>query len=292
MKALVSSPFLVNLEKLSINSTAIGDHGVAELLTGTGLNSLQELHLQDNGIGAEGAAALAASPLATRLKSLDLSFNRLGDSGAEALARGPAWQQLQELKLRDNEISFGGASAILASPSLEMLQSIDISANPLRGQLDVHSLADDKITLMEESFAKFSSDGKRFADHFYGELFTRYPGVKPLFAHTTMSRQQQHLFSSLVMVIENLRRPDAVAESLNALGKRHVGYGVSPTHYYAVTSTLLDTIKEMLGDDWTDSVQEAWTDGLEAVSRTMMNAHRIDRSEVQSPISETNSGQQ
>jgi len=159
-----------------------------------------------------------------------------------------------------------------------MLQVVDLSANPLRGQLDVHSLADDKIALMEESFAKFSSDGKRFADHFYGELFSRYPGVKPLFAHTTMSRQQQHLFSSLVMVIENLRRPDAVAESLNALGRRHVGYGVSPTNYYAVTSTLLDTIREMLGNDWNDAVQEAWADGLEAVSRTMMNAHRMDRS--------------
>lgn len=285
MKPLVSSPFLVNLEKLHINSTAIGDKGIAELLTGTGLNSLQELQAQDNGIGPEGAAALAASPIAARLKCLDLSFNRLGDAGAEALARGPVWQQLQELRLRDNEISFGGATALLASPGLEMLQILDVSANPLRGQLDVHSLADDKIALMEDSFAKISSDGKRFAEHFYGELFSRYPGVKPLFANTTMGRQQQHLFSSLVMVIENLRRPDAVADSLAALGKRHVGYGVSPTHYYAVTSTLLDTIKAMLGNEWNEAIQEAWTDGLEAVSRTMMQAHRTDRSEKQHQVS-------
>jgi serine/threonine protein kinase/hemoglobin-like flavoprotein/Ran GTPase-activating protein (RanGAP) involved in mRNA processing and transport len=277
LTALVVSPHMAGVVRLSLNSNNLGDRGVVEMVGSTGLASLQELSLQDNGIGTQGAAALAASPLCSRLRRLDLSFNRLGDAGVEALAQGPAWRQLQELGVRGNDVGFGGASAVFASTGMDMLQSVDLSENPLLGQLDVHGLAPDKVALMESTFALISANGKRFAERFYAELFARYPGVKPLFARTSMSRQQQHLFSSLVMIIENLRRPDAVEASLTDLGRRHLGYGVHPTHYYAVSSTLLEVIREILEEEWNDTVRDAWSDGLEAVSRVMMSAHRLNR---------------
>jgi serine/threonine protein kinase/hemoglobin-like flavoprotein/Ran GTPase-activating protein (RanGAP) involved in mRNA processing and transport len=274
---LVVSPYMAGVVRLSLDSNNLGDRGVVEMVSSTGLTSLQDLSLQDNGIGVRGAAALAASPFCSRLRRLDLSFNRLGDAGVEALAQGPAWRQLQEVGLRSNDVGFGGAAAVFASAGMDMLQSVDLSENPLLGQLDIHSLARDKVALMESTFARISADGKGFAERFYAELFERYPGVKPLFARTSMSRQQQHLFSSLVMIIENLRRPDSVEASLAELGRRHVGYGVHPSHYYAVSSALLEAIRETLGEEWNEAVREAWADGLEAVSRVMMSAHRLDR---------------
>jgi len=121
-------------------------------------------------------------------------------------------------------------------------------------------------------------------------LFDGFPGVKPLFANTSMSRQKQHLFSALTLVIENLRRADSLQQNLTELGKRHIGYGVSPSHYHAVSSTLLDVIRETLGDEWNETVHEAWSDGLEAISRVMMNAHRQDRNGIASPSSGTSRG--
>jgi serine/threonine protein kinase/hemoglobin-like flavoprotein len=274
VKAIVSSPNMINIIKLSISSNQIGDSGLMELVSRTGLTNLQDLSIQDNRIGGEGAAILAASPLATRLKKLNISYNRLGDIGAEALAHGPGWQQLQDLVLKDNEIGFGGAAALFSASGMEMLQSLDLTGNPLRGNLDVHSLAEDKVAVLESTFGKISIDGKHFADRFYEELFQSFPGVKPLFANTTMSRQKQHLFSALALVIENIRKPDAVEKSLTELGKRHVGYGVTPSQYYAVSTTLLNVIRETLGEDWSDTAQDAWSDGLEAICRVMMNAHR------------------
>jgi Ran GTPase-activating protein (RanGAP) involved in mRNA processing and transport/hemoglobin-like flavoprotein len=275
--SLASSPHLSNLLRLSINSNDVGDEGLVIFGTRSVLTGLEELSLADNGISVEGAAALAASAAAARLRKLDLSYNRLADAGAEALAHGPVWQQLRELRVRTNGIGFSGAAALLASPLVEMLQILDLDDNPLRGELDIQSLAEGKISLMETTFAAVSADGSRFADRFYQALFEAFPGVKPLFAHTSMSRQKQHLFSALALVIENLRRPDAVLRNLTELGKRHIGYGVNPSHYYAVSSTLLDVIRETLGNNWNDSVQEAWSDGLEAISRVMMNAHREER---------------
>lgn len=283
MQALVTSPFLVNLTALSASSNAIGDSGMMELLRSSGLNAVQELSLQDNGIGAEGASALAASPLASRLRRLDLSFNRLGDSGIESLARGKDWRQLQVLKVRDNGIGLAGAAALAASNSMEMLQVVDLADNPLLGEVDFYSLSKGKIELLESSFAAISGQAKPFAERFYALLFHQFPGVKPLFARASMSRQQQHLYSALAMVVENLRRPDAVAVGLTELAKRHVGYGVHPSHYYAVTGCILSVLQEFLADRWDDQLHEAWSEGLESISRVMISVHLEARRDASEP---------
>lgn len=275
----LSSPYLAGLEELSLSGNGIGDEGAAAVAEASGLVRLERLSLQDNGIGPEGAAALTQGPLASRLFSLDLSYNRLGDRGAEALAEGNGWHQLVELKIRTNDIGFAGASALRNGSRMDVLQVLDLADNPLTGELDLHSLGSNRVTLIESDFSKISGRGTEFAEKFYGRLFEHYPRVKPLFSHVSMSRQQQHLFSALVMTIENLRSPDTLSESLKALGRRHAGYGVAPAHYEAVAQTLLEVIEEMMGEEWSAVHHEAWKDALEAVSRTMLAAHR----EVRAP---------
>jgi serine/threonine protein kinase/hemoglobin-like flavoprotein/Ran GTPase-activating protein (RanGAP) involved in mRNA processing and transport len=287
LMALFSSPYLANLEGLWLNSNELGDAGVIELAGTTGLARLAVLSLQDNGLGPKGAAALATSPLSSHITSLDLSYNRLEDSGAEALASGTSWHQLQELHLRSNGIGFGGAAALMTGRNLGMLQVIGLNDNPILGEVDVYNLAEDKLTLVETSFAQISGMGKQVAERFYETLFTRFPGVKPLFAHVSMSRQQQHLFTALVMIIENLRSPDALNSSLVALGKRHVGYGVRPAHYSAFSTTLLEVLGELLGEAWTEDVADAWTEALEAITRVTLVAHRDSKTAAAAEVGTT-----
>ena len=272
---LASSPHVTALASLSLASNAVGDEGVEEVVVRSGLAGLESLSLADNGIGPDGAAALAASSLASRLRFLDLGFNRLGDAGAEAIAHGPEWPQLAELRLRTNNISLAGASALLASTSLEVLQVVELSDNPLRGELDLRALPEDKVALLESTFARLSGDGAGFTGRFYARLFETFPGVKPMFARTSMSRQRQHLFAALTLVVDNLRTPEAIESGLREMGRRHAGYGVSPSQYYAVVSAMLDVLGETLGEAWTEPVQDAWSDGLDAVVRVMLDGHRF-----------------
>jgi hemoglobin-like flavoprotein len=65
-----------------------------------------------------------------------------------------------------------------------------------------------------------------------------------------------------------------VTTALAALAARHVGYGAFPSHYQAVVSTLLDTLKEILGVEWTTEMDDAWHDGLEAVAAVMVRAQQ------------------
>jgi serine/threonine protein kinase/hemoglobin-like flavoprotein/Ran GTPase-activating protein (RanGAP) involved in mRNA processing and transport len=274
LAAIFSSPYLTNLEELYLNSNSLGDEGLVELAAISGLSRLSKLSLQDNGIGYQGAAALATSPLAAHLTHLDLSFNQLSDTGAEAVASGSSWHQLQELHLRANGIGFGGAAALFTGKALGMLQVVDLADNPLLGELDVYGLDNDRLALVESSFGRISEMGKRFAESFYDRLFHRFPEVKPLFSHVSMSRQQQHLITAVVMIIENLRSPDTLSTSLTSLSQRHVGYGVRPGHYTAFSTVFLEVLEEALGEEWSADLQEAWTEALEAITRVMLNAHR------------------
>jgi hemoglobin-like flavoprotein/Ran GTPase-activating protein (RanGAP) involved in mRNA processing and transport len=275
--ALMASPHLGALRSLDLSSNGIGDVGVTAIVASAPrLSRLERLHLADNGLGPDAAEALSASSLANHLCHLDLAHNQLGDAGAEMLARGSGWHSLRQLSLRANAISLGGAAAMTTSGQLSTVESLDLADNALSNLVDVHSLSKRTVDLMESSFARISASGADVAERFYAELFQRFPAVKPLFAKTTIARQQRHLMASLTLVIDNLRNPDAVEKALLELGRRHVGYQVVPTHYYAVTSTLLDTLAATLGADWTDELEEAWHEGLQAVAAVMLRA--ADRS--------------
>ena len=88
---------------------------------------------------------------------------------------------------------------------------------------------------------------------------------------------------ALATVIDNLRNPDAVDAVLVELGDRHIGYGAFPSYYHAVTGTLIATLRDAMRDEWSDELDEAWRDELEAVTSVMLRAHQT-RNASASPV--------
>jgi hemoglobin-like flavoprotein/uncharacterized protein YjbI with pentapeptide repeats len=149
------------------------------------------------------------------------------------------------------------------------------------------------IELLEQSFEKVKPRANEFAASFYENLFKAHPEVKPLFAHTDMKNQEKKLLNSLVLVVENLRNPEALGPVLNALGGRHVGYGAIPNYYEPVGEALLLAFEQYLGEDWTSEVKKAWLDAFTAITVLMLKGagldnvpttNKSDKSEQQAPI--------
>src|SRR4028119_1419941 len=134
------------------------------------------------------------------------------------------------------------------------------------------------VELLEESFEKIKPRAEEFAASFYENLFKLYPEVKPLFANTEMAKQQKKLLNSLVLVVENLRSPEALEPVLNALGGRHIGYGVIPQYYEPVGEALLTTFEQYLEPDWTPEVKQAWTDAYGAITGLMLKGAGVESS--------------
>lgn len=134
-------------------------------------------------------------------------------------------------------------------------------------------LNDKQIEILEETFGKLAPQGELLVEKFYGELFTRFPEVKPMFAHLDMKDQQKKLLSSLVLVINNIRKPDVLLPALTEMGKRHEKYGVVEEQYPIVAEVLLGVMAELAGNLWTDEVNQAWTNALNTVAKIMLEAY-------------------
>ena len=85
-----------------------------------------------------------------------------------------------------------------------------------------------------------------------------------------MKNQEKNLLNSLVLVVENLRNPEALSPVLKALGARHISYGAIPKYYKPVGEALLMTFEQYLLEDWTPEVKKAWLDAYRAISTLML----------------------
>ncbi len=138
-----------------------------------------------------------------------------------------------------------------------------------------------QVETLEQSFEKIKPQAAEFSTSFYENLFTDYPDAKPLFANTDMDAQKKKLVDSLVLVVNNVRKPEALTGALQGLGARHVKYGALPEHYPLVGNSLLKTFEQYLGSDWTPEVKQAWVDAYGAITTLMLEGADYSQAAVQ-----------
>jgi hemoglobin-like flavoprotein len=122
--------------------------------------------------------------------------------------------------------------------------------------------------LLRSSFDLVAERQPQLTLRFYDILFERYPQVRPLFGRE-QARQAEMLQSALVSVLEHLEDASWLSETLTALGKKHVDYGVTGDMYSWVGAALLATLAEAAGEAWTPAVEAAWTEAYGAIAGLM-----------------------
>jgi len=127
-----------------------------------------------------------------------------------------------------------------------------------------------QIDVLETSFQEIAPHGEAFVAAFYARLFAQFPQTRAFFTTTDMKEQEKKLLGALLLVIQNLRKPDVLAPALQGLGQRHAAYGVLPEHYPIVGAVLLDTFAAFLGERWTPARRDAWTEAYQAVCALML----------------------
>ena len=128
-----------------------------------------------------------------------------------------------------------------------------------------------QIKLVQTSFAQVAPIAATAADLFYGRLFEIAPQVRAMFPDD-LSEQKKKLMAMLSTAVAGLNRLDTLMPAVQALGRRHAGYGVKATHYASVGSALLWTLEKGLGEAFTPEVKDAWATTYIVLSTTMMNA--------------------
>jgi hemoglobin-like flavoprotein len=133
------------------------------------------------------------------------------------------------------------------------------------------------VQLLRDSFGLVLERNDRVTARFYEILFERYPEVQRMFGRNSRPAQEKMLASALVAVVDHLEDAAWLDGTLGALGRAHVGYGVTDEMYDIVGECLLATLAEVAGDDWSAEVEGAWTEAYGAIRDAMLaGAHAVE----------------
>lgn len=127
------------------------------------------------------------------------------------------------------------------------------------------------IELVTSSWAQVQPIADDAASLFYSNLFKLDPSLKELFKGD-MKSQGTKLMAMINTAVNSLGRLDEVVPAIEALGERHVGYGVKDSDYETVGEALIWTLEEGLGEAFTDDVKNAWVDVYTLLANTMKGA--------------------
>jgi hemoglobin-like flavoprotein len=125
--------------------------------------------------------------------------------------------------------------------------------------------------LVQESWALVSPISEVAAGLFYGRLFELDPSLRPLFKGD-ITEQGRKLMQTLAVVVKGLDNLDGLVPAVEALGRRHGGYGVQDSHYDTVASALLWTLERGLGEAFTPEVRDAWVEAYTLLATVMKRA--------------------
>lgn len=132
-------------------------------------------------------------------------------------------------------------------------------------------LTPEQKRLVQESFEQLKPVAHAAGRLFYVRLFDLDPNLSYMFKND-LDEQSKKLMQLIAMAVKGLDKPEELLPAVEALGRRHVSYGVQERHYATVGAALLWTLDKGLGAAFTPEVKEAWRTVYKLLADTMKAA--------------------
>lgn len=136
VKAIVDEPRLKTLRALSISQCKLTAEAIWHIIESTHMENLRELDIAFIPLDRRVLTALARSPAMEGLEKLNLQGCKLTDEMIAAFAKEPGISALKELELAFNSITDEGARALARSPYLANLERLHILHDATREHCD------------------------------------------------------------------------------------------------------------------------------------------------------------
>ncbi len=122
--------------------------------------------------------------------------------------------------------------------------------------------------LVQSSWVQVLPKSETAAALFYSRLFELEPGAARLFRPDM--RAQGVLFMQMIsIIVRGLDDLPALTPAVEALGRRHLHYGVETADYESVGAAFLWALQRTLGDGFSPAVRAAWASTYQMVASIM-----------------------
>ncbi|EOW2076450.1 NO-inducible flavohemoprotein [Vibrio mimicus] len=122
-------------------------------------------------------------------------------------------------------------------------------------------LTQEHINIIKSTIPLLESAGPALTQHFYQRMFSYNPELKHIFnmTHQKTGRQSVALFEAIAAYAKHIDNLAALTSAVERIAHKHTSFNIQPEHYQIVGHHLLETLRELAPEDFTQQVEEAWT---------------------------------
>ena len=129
----------------------------------------------------------------------------------------------------------------------------------------------DKVQLIRDSLIQVRPLADHIAESFYSHMFEISPHLQKLFTGN-MKTQGTMLMTSLELAVSSLDNMESILPSVQALGERHMSYGVRKEYYPYAKESFLWALEKHLKGEFTPTLKNAWSEAFDTLIEVMSSA--------------------
>ena len=129
----------------------------------------------------------------------------------------------------------------------------------------------DKVQLIRDSLIQVRPLADHIAESFYSHMFEIAPHLQKLFTGN-MKTQGTMLMTSLELAVSSLDNMESILPSVQALGERHMSYGVKKEYYSYAKESFLWALEKHLKGEFTPTLKNAWSEAFDTLIEVMSSA--------------------
>jgi hemoglobin-like flavoprotein len=159
---------------------------------------------------------------------------------------------------------------MLVIPPIPRLCSLRCGGSSLQPppSLGSKAVTPEQIRLVQTTWLKVLPLQDAAARYFYERLFAIDPSLRTMFPGDIQA-QGQKLMQVIDAAVNGVGHFEQMMPVIDALGRRHLAYGVKDHHYGAVGAALLWTLGKALGTAFTPEARDAWAAFYGSLATTM-----------------------
>lgn len=132
-------------------------------------------------------------------------------------------------------------------------------------------LSEEETKIVQESYAGLYDQSDHFSVKFYNNLFEIAPTTRKLFG-TDISSQGRKFMEVLSIIVLDLADEELIIPFIQAMGRRHVGYGAKPEHYQIVGNAFIKTLDQAFEGEWSNQEKTLWIKLYTHIAEIMIEA--------------------
>lgn len=122
-------------------------------------------------------------------------------------------------------------------------------------------LTTNHIAIVKSTIPLLEAGGSAITEHFYNRLFTHHPELQNIFnmSNQKSGRQSGALFDAILAYARNIDNLAVLKHAVERIAQKHTSLAIKPEYYDIVGLHLIETLRELLPEQFTEEVESAWT---------------------------------